>query len=90
MLVDGAPVGDEREPARGVVDLLTVEQDRVETLPGSGIAGLEIAGIEADPAGAQACARLGKDLHAQAVELLTQQPLGAVTADSQGAHPGRL
>jgi hypothetical protein len=90
MLVDGATVGDEREPAGGIVDQLTVEQDGVEALPGDGVAGLEIAGIEADPAGAQPRAHIGDDLCAQPVELLTQQPLGTVAADGQGTHPGRL
>src|SRR5580704_2474432 len=89
-LVDGTAEGDEHEPAGGVGDLLTFEDDRVETLPGNRIAGVEIAAIELHPRGEEAPSDDRGDFSSQGLELGSQEALGAVAADGQRAHPREI
>ncbi len=87
VLVDCAPVGHEREPSLGVGDLgAAFEHGCVEPVPGLGVAGVEVGGVERDAGGAQARANACEDAGAHPLELLAQEPFGAVATHGERTH----
>ncbi len=85
-LVDRPAKADLHEPAGGVLDLLTLQQRRVQPLPGLRVAPFQVAIVEDDPARAQPFAHDAEHPLALGLELLAQHAFGAVATQRQGAH----